>query len=199
MSRVARFLSFRSTPRSLGRGDPFGPVEKPGQARRRPVLRSRRISRWWVLLVPVLLLLMAPPVLDFLTGLRTAETTGCRLLSVRSANTLLLNCTDTNGGNRAIQGASLLPQLASSQPAASPLGSVVEVQLLGVQAPPILGARCMTEAFAGIRAMLALRARLWLADDLQFALRAPQGVALAFADGQSVNRALQRGTRDICN
>ena len=197
MAIVSRFLVHRSAPRALGRGDPFGPVEQQGRARRRPKLPGRRFSRRWALLLPVILMLI-PPVMDVVTGLRTTDGTGCRLLRVQDGNTVLLQCADQMDEGGALRRASILPA-ASGTAQSEPSNGVVAVQLLGVQSPPILGARCLSEALAGLKASVMLRARLWLASDLRFTMRPGQNVALAFADGESVNRALQGPARDICD
>lgn len=201
MYALTRYLWNRARPRRRGRGDPFAPRGPQGLARGpsrgQPGVRRRVRRRWW-LLVPFLLLI-APPLLDLATGHRTHREgpgqAACRLLSVVDGNTLLLRCVDPAARAQSLSLASVvaMPQPALPVPAS---GGVVAVDLLGVAGPPVLGARCLTEAWAGFRARTALRLRVWLAGELDFVLRpGPPGraaVGLLLADGRQVNPDLRR-------
>ncbi|MCW1933327.1 hypothetical protein [Pararhodobacter zhoushanensis] len=201
MTLVPRFFWKRSKPRLVGRGDPFDPrggAAGQGYSRQDQRLRFHRWrpSRRWLLLVPVLLL-VAPPLLDLMAGLRGSTGRECRLLSVVNGNTLLVQCGEPEPATRTDISLASIVAPPREQPQEL-TNAVMTVQLLGVPAAPILGARCLPEAWAGLRAQTALRLRVWFADDLDFTIRPNANVAIAYVDGHSVNHALRRTSRDHC-
>lgn len=172
-------LRARSVPRRIpSQGDLRGLRESlAGSPPRKP--RRGRAARRWVpsrrVIAAVLLFLLLAPVAgafgganDFRSG---SATTGCQLVSVVDGNTVDLLCP---GHPRAAY------------------------DVMGLRSPPVLQARCLAEAWWGVRAQIALRTALWRAQALTFITEPRANLVLVFVDGQPLHRRIATAPPDPC-
>lgn len=144
-----------------------------------PPRRRRKVARgrWMTprMITVVLLLLLLAPVAGAFGGSTDyrggAVTAGCQLVSVVDGNTVELSC---------------------------PGQSRATYEVMGVQAPPILGARCLSEAWWGLRAEVSLRSILWRSSALNFVTEPRGNLVLVFADGQPLHRRITHAPRGLC-
>ncbi|WP_334194838.1 hypothetical protein [Pararhodobacter sp.] len=136
--------------------------------------RRRRWSTSRMILVALAMLVLAPVAGAIAGGSSSGAvvaTTGCRLVSVVNGNTVDLAC---------------------------PGGPARHHHVMGLSSPPVLGARCLSEAWWGLRAQIALRAQVWRADTLSF-VEEPRGhLVLMLADGIPIQRLVPRPPPDPC-
>lgn len=129
-------------------------------------------SRWSLprILAVVILVLMAVPVADAIAGSGHASV-GCHLVSIVDGDTLTLECPETG---------------------------LRQHQVMGLSSPPILGASCLSEAWWGLRAQIALRSTVWQSRELEFIIEPRAHLALVFADGVPLHRLITRAPANLC-
>lgn len=134
-------------------------------------LWSWGLSRLWPLVAILFFGALGLPLADALAGARATGGRGCQLLAVLSGDSVLLAC---------------------------PGQGIAPLALAGVQAPPILGARCMAEGWAGLQAVAALHWRIWQAERLSFVRQGSHPATLALADGRPLPLQLPEAPQDLC-
>ena len=132
--------------------------------------RKRRSLSLPRLLAILLLAVAAVPVADAIAGSGHASV-GCQLVSIVDGDTVTLDCP---GHDRR------------------------EHQIMGLASPPVLGARCLSEAWWGIRSEIALRTKVWQSRELEFIIEPRARLALVFADGVPLHRLISPVPRDLC-
>ena len=156
-------------------------IPTPGdlQGFRRSIAREtrRRRRRMWSMprmIASVLLLLMIAPVAGAFAGAGAGyerATTGCQIVSIVDSNTVTLAC--------------------PGQPA-------VAHDIMGLAAPSLFHPSCLSEAWYGLRAEIALRSHVWRAQELTF-ITEPRGrLVLVFADGVPLHRLIEPAPAHPC-
>ncbi|WP_323021283.1 hypothetical protein [Pararhodobacter sp.] len=157
-------------------------IPSPGDLRnlRRSIAQEgrRRRSRWTTprMMLAALVMLILAPVAGAIAGVTggsaaVISTSGCQLLSVVDGNTVELSCVDHE---------------------------VRHHHVMGLSSPPVLGARCLAEAWWGLRAHISLRAQVWQAETLAFVEEPRAHLVLMLADGIPVHRLVPTPPRDPC-
>lgn len=140
------------------------------RAMQRDARHGRRMARRMRRGLALIVLLLAVPLAHALAGPRPA-TNGCELVSVVDGDTLELAC---------------------------PGQAVASLDVLGLSAPPVLGAACLTEALWGLRARVALRSALWQAAALSFTPDPRGRLVLVQVDGVPLHRLIPAPPAQPC-
>ncbi len=118
----------------------------------------------------VLLVLMVVPVAAAFAG-ASREAEGCTLVHGVDGDTVQLSCPGTG-----------------TQPH----------DVMGLSSPPLMGASCLAEAWWGLRARVALRARLWQASQVRFVTEPRARLTVIYLDDRPVHRVITPVPAHLC-